>query len=154
MKKNIRTIYYIAYGSNLNKEQMSHRCPGAKPVGTGKLGDTMLTFRNGVLTIEPREGSETPVAVWEIYPWNEASLDAYEGFPRFYRKERRDILVDFQDGTQRACPAFVYIMNGRRVPQPPTDYYYQTCLRGYQDFGFDAEPLRAAVRRAEAWDAE
>ena len=26
---------YVAYGSNLNKEQMSHRCPDAKPVYTG-----------------------------------------------------------------------------------------------------------------------
>lgn len=26
---------YVAYGSNLNKEQMRYRCPAAKFVGTG-----------------------------------------------------------------------------------------------------------------------
>ena len=28
---------YVAYGSNLNKEQMKDRCPGAEFVGTGTL---------------------------------------------------------------------------------------------------------------------
>ena len=31
--------YYIAYGSNLHKEQMSRRCPDARVVGTGWLRD-------------------------------------------------------------------------------------------------------------------
>ena len=29
--------YYVAYGSNLNREQMAHRCPEAKLVGKGHL---------------------------------------------------------------------------------------------------------------------
>ena len=33
---------YVAYGSNLNKEQMSHRCPDAKPVYTGYLENLSL----------------------------------------------------------------------------------------------------------------
>ena len=31
--------YYVAYGSNLNREQMAHRCPEAKLVGTGMLSN-------------------------------------------------------------------------------------------------------------------
>ena len=31
--------YYIAYGSNLNIDQMSYRCPGAKVVGTSEIPD-------------------------------------------------------------------------------------------------------------------
>ncbi|MEG0578694.1 MAG: gamma-glutamylcyclotransferase family protein, partial [Niameybacter sp.] len=30
---------YAAYGSNTNLEQMSHRCPAAKVVGTGIVKD-------------------------------------------------------------------------------------------------------------------
>ena len=57
--------YYLAYGSNLNLEQMSNRCPNAKPVGVGLLEDYRLIFRN-YLTIEPQKGSVVPFAVWEI----------------------------------------------------------------------------------------
>ena len=46
---------YVAYGSNLNLEQMARRCPKAKVVGIGNLKDYQLTFRR-VATIEPEKG--------------------------------------------------------------------------------------------------
>ena len=36
---------YIAYGSNLNREQMAKRCPDAKVIGSGMLKDYELLFR-------------------------------------------------------------------------------------------------------------
>ena len=36
---------YIAYGSNLNREQMALRCPDAKVVGIGEIKDYELLFR-------------------------------------------------------------------------------------------------------------
>lgn len=36
--------YYIAYGSNLNKDQMKYRCPDAKLVGTGSIPNYQLLF--------------------------------------------------------------------------------------------------------------
>ena len=48
---------YIAYGSNLNLEQMAFRCPTAKVVGKSELKDYELLFRGGrrgaVATVEP-----------------------------------------------------------------------------------------------------
>ena len=35
--------YYIAYGSNLNIDQMSYRCPGAKVVGGKGCGHLQNT---------------------------------------------------------------------------------------------------------------
>ena len=35
---------YIAYGSNMVEEQMAHRCPGAKLIGTGYLPNHRLEF--------------------------------------------------------------------------------------------------------------
>ena len=35
---------YIAYGSNMVKEQMAYRCPGAKLIGTGYLPNHRLAF--------------------------------------------------------------------------------------------------------------
>lgn len=47
---------YIAYGSNLNLEQMAFRCPTAKVVGKSELKDYELLFRGGrrgaVATVE------------------------------------------------------------------------------------------------------
>ena len=36
---------YIAYGSNLNLEQMARRCPTAKVIGAGEIRDHELLFR-------------------------------------------------------------------------------------------------------------
>ena len=43
--------YYFAYGSNLNKKQMSVRCPTAQFIGAAELTGFKLVFR-GVLDIE------------------------------------------------------------------------------------------------------
>ena len=82
---------YIAYGSNLNIEQMGFRCPYAVPIGTTVLTDYRLMFRGGmdgnaVATIEPAKGESVPVLLWEITPRDEEALDRYEGWPRLYRK--------------------------------------------------------------------
>ena len=54
--------YYIAYGSNLNIDQMRYRCPGAKVVGTSKIPDFQLLFKGSksgaYLTIEPKKGAK------------------------------------------------------------------------------------------------
>ena len=34
--------YYLAYGSNLNKAQMTHRCPGAESIGAALINDYEL----------------------------------------------------------------------------------------------------------------
>ena len=36
--------YYLAYGSNLNLEQMSRRCPTARVVGKAQLENYRLAF--------------------------------------------------------------------------------------------------------------
>ncbi len=63
---------YIAYGSNLNLEQMSNRCPTAKVVGTSEIKDHKLVFRgphaHAVATVEPCKGESVPVLVWQITP--------------------------------------------------------------------------------------
>ena len=51
---------YIAYGSNINLEQMAHRCPNSKVVSTEMMQGYELEFR-GVATIVPNEKSEVPV---------------------------------------------------------------------------------------------
>ena len=89
---------YIAYGSNLNREQMAQRCPDAKVIGSGMLKDYELLFRGytdaAVATVEPKEGENVPVLIWEISPRDEVNLDRYEGYPRLYGKQMLEVEVE------------------------------------------------------------
>lgn len=61
--------FYIAYGSNLNIEQMARRCPTAEIVGTTFLRNWRLMFRGkntAVATVEKQEGSQVPVLIWRL----------------------------------------------------------------------------------------
>ena len=144
--------YYIAYGSNLNVEQMIRRCPGAIPIGTAELENYILYFRGSgsgyYLTIEPKIGSKVPVAIWEVTGEDEEALDRYEGYPRFYYKQDFTLPVKMLNGGMiEELSCFAYIMTeGRRVGIP-TQYYMETCIQGYRDFGFDTKILKRTVER-------
>ncbi|MCL2796839.1 MAG: gamma-glutamylcyclotransferase [Firmicutes bacterium] len=129
---------YAAYGSNLNLRQMSVRCPDAVPVGTAMLKDWQLTFR-GVATLEPSEGAETPVGIWEITPQCEVSLDRYEGFPRLYRKAF--VEVELKGKTVKVM---LYLMNDG-MPCLPSKWYLDAIAQGYEDVGLDTVHLTRAL---------
>lgn len=131
--------HYLAYGSNLNREQMAFRCPDAVPAGSAEIYGWQLAFRRGYLTIEPAEGSAVPVGIWLISEQDEKSLDRYEGFPRFYRKEY--IEIDDRE-------FLVYIMNDGYPVQKPSPEYLLTVAKGYSDFGMSMLPLVEAYDRA------
>ena len=145
--------YYIAYGSNLNVQQMHMRCPHAKVVGTAILEGWELLFKGSktgsYLTIEKCDGGVVPVAVWEVTESDEAALDRYEGFPVFYyKKELRVNLRGIRSGKNKPVTAFVYIMDETRPLGRPTDYYLRVCREGYEQFGFDPAILMQAVERS------
>lgn len=136
---------YIAYGSNLNLEQMAGRCPTARALGSTKLKGYQLLFRGenagAVATIEKLQDGSVPALIWELEPADEAALDRYEGFPAFYRKET----VKARYGG-KLTEVMVYIMNEGRPMGLPSRYYYDTILKGYETAGFDTSILSKAVR--------
>lgn len=136
--------YYASYGSNLNIEQMGGRCPFAQIVGTAVLKDYRLLFKGSrtgnYLTVEEMPGHEVPVGVWRVTKADEAFLDRYEGFPRFYYK--KTVLLDCSDGKRHRC--MIYVMHEDRIIGEPTDWYMDTCLEGYENFGFDRRYLDEA----------
>ena len=142
--------YYLAYGSNLNKDQMSRRCPDAKPVCRWIMANYHLVFRRGYLTIEPMKGGCVPCGVWAISEQDEKNLDRYEGYPRFYRKECFPAMVpDPEELTGKLVTALVYVMNDGYEVQPPTNEYMTTCRIGYKNFDLDLDPLMEAYERAK-----
>ena len=136
--------YYIAYGSNLSESQMARRCPTAKVVGTSVLKDWRLLF-DGPASIERFEGYEVPVLIWELQPNDERSLDIYEGYPSYYRKEMLEVEVKGQ-----RLEAMVYIMNTNKEHQP-NDYYYEILEDGYKRFRFDLNILERAKQESMEW---
>lgn len=139
---------YVAYGSNLNIRQMEYRCPTAKLYGTGVIENYELQFKghpeSAFATIAPKEGASVPVAVWEIQPKDELSLDRYEGYPSHYFKQDIPVRLDGEE-----VSAMVYIMNLKMGFGLPSPYYYQTVLEGYHDCELNTDVLDQAVGDSE-----
>jgi len=127
---------YFAYGSNLNQDNMSYRCPDAVAVQSLQLKGWRLAF-SGVATIRPDPAGTVDGALWAISDTDEQALDTFEGWPTLYRKE-----ILSCDGLE----FMVYIMNCDQ-PWPPGSGYLETIARGYQDWGLGLDKLAAAVAR-------
>ena len=143
MKKRL----YIAYGSNLDTDQMAWRCPGAKVVAKSWLHDHRLVFQGrpygAHANVIPEEGQDVPVAIWEINEYDEMALDRYEGVRGgYYTKETMEVEV-----AGRKKKALIYIM----TPNPygiPADGYLATIEQGYKDFNLPFSYLNEAVQHA------
>ena len=134
---------YIAYGSNINLEQMSQRCPNAEVIGTAMLENYELEFRR-VATVVPKEGARVPILLWQIDEQDEQNLDRYEGFPNLYRKEEFEVKLDGS-----TIKGMAYVMNGDEI-SPPQPYYYFGILEGYKANGMDTKYVENALCRAFA----
>lgn len=133
---------YIAYGSNMNRRQMSYRCPKASPAGTGVIHNWRLVMR-GVADIVQSDGDFVPVALWWVTSDCIRALDAYEGAPSLY--ERRVVSV-FDENAYRVRTGFIYVMTAqRRGLYVCSQSYLQCIVEGYGDFGIvDTSPIWAA----------
>ncbi len=138
---------YVAYGSNLNKEQMRYRCPTAKYYGARVLQGYELQFKgrehSAFATIAPKDGASVPVGLWEIQARDERALDMYEGFPNHYFKKD----VPMQVGGKEVS-AMVYVMNLRMDVNLPSTSYYATVHQGYRDCGLDTAALAQALQNS------
>lgn len=131
-------MYYFAYGSNLNKQQMKERCPDSKPLYPATLPNYKLIFvgwsrklQGGVASIRRVQGSKVPGAVYEISAADLRHLDAYEGYPHDYNRIR--VIIFDEDGTP--IEAVTYIKTGREEETKPSKEYASTIYKGYKDWG-------------------
>ena len=136
---------YFAYGSNINLEQMEHRCPDARLVGPVTLENYELQFRgNGFATVAPRESSVVHGLMWKLPPTSEQTLDRYEGYPRHYTKEQ--VSVRTPDGAVISVMAYIMAEPLCRQPALPSPYYYRVIREGFEANGLPMESLE------EAWN--
>ena len=141
---------YVAYGSNLNKQQMKGRCPDAKFVGTGVIENYELQFKGSPYgahaTIAPKKGASVPVGLWMIQSRDEKRLDMYEGYRktgyRYYDKEQIRVNVP----NVGSVIGMVYIMDQKMDFGQPTPGYYETVKEGYTNCGLDQSALEQALQ--------
>lgn len=136
-------LYYLAYGSNLNKSLMQKRCKTAQIKGSYVLNGYKLVFKY-YLTIEKDPQSKVYLGVWKIEQSDLKALDDYEDYPRLYRKEYLNIELD---GTKEQ--GLIYIMNDIRQYEKPSKTYFNKCLKGFKDFNFNEEILYKAYYAVE-----
>lgn len=140
----MKKALYIAYGSNMDTDQMAYRCPTAELIGKAELDGWQLLFKGSqtgaYATVEKAVGYTVPVLVWEIGPIDEARLDRYEGFPYFYYKKTVTVTLD---GMPRR--GMVYIMHENRQLGEPSYQYYRMLEDAYYRFDFDLSILEKAL---------
>ncbi len=131
-------LFYFAYGSNLNHEGMTARCPDALAVRAGILKGWTLTFR-GVADIKPYSDALTHGALWRISERDLNRLDRYEGWPSLYRRELLPVRTAHEE-----VMAIAYVMNDDYLGLP-SPLYYRTIMRGYEQWDLPLDALETAV---------
>lgn len=121
-------ILYLAYGSNMLPERMMRRCPGATALGVARLPDYRLAERL-YADIDFSEGESVFGVLYLITERDMRSLDAYEGYPKVYRREWLEVEYRGESYT-----ALTYEMSAAtkiaRDGQPYPDDYRKMCSAG------------------------
>ncbi len=126
---------YFAYGSNMNEDQMSARCPKSKALAIGSLSKhKFLINSRGVATVVPNENHAVLGIIWLLSPGDEDSLDYYEGLKKklYYKKS---IIVRVLNDE---FPALIYMANNV-VSGVPRQGYLETVIEGAQRFNASQE---------------
>jgi hypothetical protein len=116
---------YAAYGSNLDPERMAQRAPHSPLRSTGWLVDWRLTFGGedvsweGALgTVVEDPGHQVYVALYDLMPADEESLDKWEGVDiGLFRKLR--VRVQTLDGQ---VMAWLYVLDAYEGGLPSARY--------------------------------
>ena len=142
--------FIIAYGSNLAESRMKARCPSAEAVGTSVIHGYRLLFKQSMTgayaTIEQDANSMVPVVVYKVTAEDEAKLDRFEGYPKYYRKQEFFLPVKPMDGRRRRrISCIAYIMREHRMLGEPSEGYFSLLEAGYSRWGFDFEVLFLAL---------
>lgn len=134
-------MYYFAYGSNMNWEQMQRRCPSSQFFCVGKLPDYRFAIARhsrlrdcGTANIFYEKGSE----VWGIvYDVSDPDLNTLDGFEDGY--QRQHLIIRPANDRHQPLEALVYIAPKEDMPPPPNAEYKQLMLKGARHWGLPAE---------------
>jgi cation transport regulator ChaC len=130
-------MYYFAYASNLNRKQMSQRCPNSKPKFIATLPNYKLIFtgwsrqwRGGTASIKPLRGEKVIGAVYEISEADLKVLDKHEGYPTTYNRLNVTVWSDTGDPVETVT----YIKVEQSPETRPSQEYLSAIQQGYRDW--------------------
>ena len=131
---------YFAYGSNLSREQIRHRCPHVELVQQYTLSGWELAF---CPYGDIRENNNTCVhgALYRLNKTDELTMDKYE---INYNKIHFDIILS--DGTTEKC--MTYITQERKQWFKPTEEYFNRIRIGYDDWNIPYDNLFIAYQKS------
>lgn len=134
----IKPALYFAYGSNMDKEQMKERSPGAIPVGIATLENYkfVLDFA-GTASVVPEKDSKVEGLLWLINTDGEKALDRYEGTnltTPCYIKEHLE--VEFNN---EKSEALVYVSNRGIIDKPIRKDYINRVVQAAKDIGLSVK---------------
>jgi gamma-glutamylcyclotransferase len=131
-------MYYFAYASNMNRQQMAERCPEAKAKVVANLPNFKLIFtgysrlRKGALaTVRGSKGDRVIGAIYEISEAGLRKLDKHENYPVDYK--HMDVRV-FTDGGE-TYDAVTFIKARQEEEGQPSAEYRAVVQQGYRDWG-------------------
>ena len=145
---------YFAYGSNLDVAQMETRCDDPQLLGIAFLPHHRFVFAGtspnrenmGVGSMRTAPNQQLAGVIWSISDADLKALDAREGFPTRYERERMAV-VDLKGQSHEA---YVYFKKEDVPLNPPCQAYLLQVLQAYEYHGFDPEIVHRANVEAKA----
>jgi cation transport regulator ChaC len=141
-------MYYFAYGSNLDTDQMAERCPAAEAVGKALLPNYTLAFGGhspnwdgAPATIVDDEQVDAPGLLYEIDYREIRLLDKFEGHPVRYERCAEQVLLE--DGGTREAQVYIKHLEGNYGLPPES--YLSVLDQAYRELGFDRDILEHAL---------
>ena len=125
-------MYYFAYGSNMNWEQMQRRCPSAKFVCVARLADYRFAIARhsrlrkcGTANVLAESGSMVWGVVYEV---DEQDMELLDRFEDGYRRQK--VSVHAQDDGHHPLEVLTYIALAEEIPPLPNTEYKRLILGG------------------------
>lgn len=148
-------MYYFAYGTNINQEQIEREFRAVRVIGTARLDGWRLAFTRyaprrggGVLDALPDPTSHIWGVVYEV---DEAEIEALDRARPDYRRVVATVLRD-GDPAQPLDAWRYEVLNKATREFPPTPAYKADMLRGASARGFPADYIArlAAIETTES----
>jgi gamma-glutamylcyclotransferase (GGCT)/AIG2-like uncharacterized protein YtfP len=149
-------MFYFAYGSNMDWNQMRERCPSSRFVGIAVLRDHKLAFTRksvtrgcGVADVVAEDGVQVWGVVYEIADLDLGKLDVSEGFRPGRDKNsyyRRECLVFLDGEEQRPVTVSAYFADPQPNPPLPNAAYKNLIVTGGRYWHLPDEYIRELER--------
>lgn len=119
---------YFAYGSNMDQEQITERCPSAELISTAKLENHRLEFtifspkRNcGCADVIPSPGDYVYGLLFNLSNEDMRAMDEFEGHPIHYRRVQKEVV----DMNNKSLLVETYEVANKEKELHPSDQYLQ-----------------------------